>query len=371
MNRPSTPDIEAVEMQAERWFVRMRSDRRQPVDEFMFRQWLAADPAHEQAYQTLAALWADLADFAEHDALRDLRHLALHQAGLTPPGQAAAPPPLLREPVRQQRRRRRYVPMAAALAAVALVGLLWIVNPTLYQARYETGIGARHSLRLLDGTRITLNTDTALAVRYDLRSRQVQLEGGQAHFQVSRSRWWPFQVDAGSGGVRALGTAFDVYRRDGDVRVTLVEGRVQVYGAADAPSAALVADDAASTVLAPGEQILVSPQGLSAVSTVSMPKATAWLSGRLVFDDERLRDVITEVNRYSPTRLVIEDPALAEVRVSGVFRAGRAEGFVTTLRASFPVETSRRDDGSLLLSPGADVPLPERISAPSADPALG
>lgn len=350
----------AAATQAERWFARMRSDRIRPVDEFRFRRWLEEDPANEREYRALETLWHDWTAFGQTDAVRTLRQ-EVNKKG--------SGPYLLTL-------RRRTVATAAAVAmAAVLIGGLFAANPTIYTATYGTGVGGRNSHHLLDGTRITLNTDTALKVQYDLRSRRVWLENGQAHFEVTRSRFWPFEVDAGASVVRALGTTFDVYRRGDEIQVTLLEGRVRVEKAAPPPAASSntpqITDPKPQAtnhrphneqlILRPGQQVTVNPLGVSSIRRASLPETTAWLHGRLVFDGERLADAIAEVNRYSPVRLTIENPELADVRISGVFRAGGAETFVDALEASFPVQARVRDDGSLVLAANVDGPLPEHI----------
>jgi transmembrane sensor len=358
-----------VAAQAERWFARMRSDRVEPVDEFRFRNWLAEDPAHEREYRLLETFWDELTAYGRADEVRAMSHVALVQTCAVE--EVPAAPAYTRA-----RRVRRW---SAAAAVAVLIGGLFAANPTIYTATYETGIGGRNSHHLLEGTRITLNTDTALRVQYDLRSRRVWLENGQAHFQVTRSRFWPFEVDAGTSVVRALGTTFDVYRRGDETQVTLLEGRLRVEKARVNKKGSgplklthevnekgsdpfLLTSMQRAAVLEPGQQVVISPRGLSDVHLANVPETTAWLYGRLVFDGERLADAVAEVNRYSPVQLTIENPDLADVRISGVFRAGGAETFVDALEASFPVQARVRDDGSLVLAANVDGPLPSHIN---------
>lgn len=371
-DRQDTAAVEDnVAIQAERWFARMRSDRIEPVDEFRFRNWLQEDPAHEREYRGVQQLWDDLSEYGHSDEVLAMRYDALAKAGNKGPASFSSTHFL------SFLRLRGKAGMAAAAAVVLLIGTLFAVNPTIYTATYETGVGGRNSHSLLDGTRITLNTDTSLQVQYDLRSRHVRLENGQAHFEVTRSRYWPFEVDAGASVVRALGTTFDVYRRDDETRVTLLEGRVEVTGKGPAPqstvhspqstnqpqspSSRTTNNEKRKTVLQPGQQVVVSTRGVSDIRRASTPETTAWLHGRLVFDGERLGDAIAEVNRYSPVKLTIDDPKLANVRISGVFRAGGAETFVDALEASFPVRARVRADGNLALLANTDGPLPEHI----------
>jgi transmembrane sensor len=143
--------------------------------------------------------------------------------------------------------------------------------------------------------------------------------------------------------------------RDDTAEVTLVEGRVEVTDqsavAQSAASSSAIPSKRARTELSVGQAVAVMPIGISDVKPVSLIKTTAWLEGRLVFENERLQDAIAEVNRYSPVRLVVIDKELAELRLSGVFRTGRAENFVESLRTSFAVEAHNAPDGTLILQP--------------------
>lgn len=333
----------SAEDQATEWFMRLRGGTRTPALQAEFDRWLAADPAHEREYRAVERLWCELTPYGRSDEVRVLRHQAVEDS------EAAA------HRHRRGRHLRALRSLAAGAGLVALAGLLAINQFPLQQARYQTESGDRHTVYLADGSEVTLNTDTILRVDFGWRTRSVVLERGQAHFKVAHAVLRPFEVDAGSGVVRALGTAFDVYRNGEDVQVTLVEGKVEVASllalAANAPR-----PDAAhpqKAVLKPGQQVSVTPVGVSSVRPTSIPKATAWLSGRLVFDNERLQDAAGEVNRYSPVKVVVLDRELADMRISGVFRAGRAETFVDALRASYPIDVVTAADSTLILRPSS------------------
>ncbi len=327
------------------WFARMRSDSRTLEDEAAFERWLAEDPAHERDYLELQLLWGDLDRFRDAPALAQVREAARTES------QRAAH--VMRWTLRLSG--ARFAATAAAFAA-ALALVFLVANPaTFSDATYKTAVGDRQSVRLADGSDVVLNTDSLLRVRYRPWAREVTLERGQAYFRVAHAIVRPFDVQAGTSRIRAVGTAFDVYMHDGEVKVTLIEGRVEVT---ERPrdEASTSAPMPARAELSPGEGIAVSPAGISPVRMASVAQTTAWLEGRLVFENERLQDAVAEVNRYSPTRLVILDEGIADLRISGVFRAGRAETFVDALQSSFAIEAHRAADGTLILKPGTRSP---------------
>ncbi len=319
------------ELDASAWFSRMRSDTRTVEDEIAFERWLAQDPAHEQEYLDLLGLWGELEGFQYSTEVVNARRAANSDSQRTAND--------MRVFARLAGSRRAFAGgVAFALIAIVLAfGSFGFYSDTTY----KTMVGDRRTVQLSDGSEVVLNTDTLLRVAYRPWLREVTLERGQAYFKVAHAVVRPFEVQAGTSRVRALGTAFDVQMLEDSVKVTLVEGHVAVSDAAPM-----------GVELNPGQAVSAQASGLTSVQTASLPKATAWLQGRLVFEDERLADAVAEINRYSPVRLVILDDALANVRINGVFRAGRAESFVDALKASFDIETQHTADGALVLRRG-------------------
>jgi transmembrane sensor len=217
--------------------------------------------------------------------------------------------------------------------------------PTSVDANlFATALGERRIIRLADNSAVTLNTDSELHVSFTGLERRVELRRGQALFDVARDSGRPFVVFAGEGVVRALGTQFDVRRREQDIVVTLIEGRVRVETAD--------ADVRTAAELAPGERVQVSAKGVSRIRPVDTSKSSAWTDGHLIFENEPLESAADEVNRYSRVRVRLGDPRLRGIRVSGVFRTGSSAGFVEALEASYPVRaTLLGGGGEVVLSP--------------------
>lgn len=324
---------DTVETTAAQWFTRMRSDRRTVQDEDSFHRWLADSPEHEDAYLALQALWSGLETHRDAPAIQHLREQALQESRHS------------RSRHRPSSARRLTIPLLAAASLIAAV--LVTAFATTQQADYRTAVGEHQTIRLSDGSELTLNTDTALHVRYTPWSRKVELQSGQAHFKVAHNALRPFQVDAGDGQIRDLGTEFDVYKQTSAIQITLIEGQIEVRD--KRPSRAGSPQPEAATMSA-GQQISLVSAGLSPIRPVNIPKATAWLRGLLVFDQERLADAVAEINRYATTKLQVRDPRLAELRISGVFHTDSTRAFVSTLHQSFSIVTSATPDGTLLLT---------------------
>lgn len=200
---------------------------------------------------------------------------------------------------------------------------------------FATAKGERRTVRLADGSTITLNTDSAIRVGYVADRRLVRLLRGQALFEVAKDPHRPFVVQAGAKQVTALGTIFEV-RLDADrMKVTLVEGKVVVDEVEDRP------DDGAPvmvpTVLAPGEALVAAEGAKPLLTKVDTDQQLRWREGFVEFDDATLAEAVSEMNRYSAKQLVIGDPATGQLHVSGVFRTGSPERFAAIVGELLPV----------------------------------
>lgn len=271
---------------------------------------------------------------------------------------ALFPLPAPRSPGRRTvRSRTRNAGLALAVmatAAAVVVGL----DPAWHTEQHATAIGEQRTVALADGTRLTLDTATGVRVRWHLRSRRLELLQGRARFDVALSSLRPLYVAAGTVQVRVVGTVFDV-RREGyapgpvqdsarpQVRVTVLEGRVQVRDAAHA---------GAAWVLGPGQRLLAGGAQPAApepfdTSPSQGDAAGGWAQGRLVFDRVPLRDALAEVQRYrsAPIRLH-GDGRLAQQAVSGVFETTRTDQLLDLLPHALGARVQRRADGSVDVS---------------------
>ena len=225
--------------------------------------------------------------------------------------------------------------LAAVLALAATVFVLANTGANPAPLTYATAVGEQRSVTLADGTVITLNTDTALDVAYTSRERHVSLSRGQALFEVEKAKA-PFIVEAGTSRTRALGTQFDIYAQPAGVAVTLLEG--------------------SGRVLAPGDRLEIANDGGQTVSRVEPGAALQWRSGIVQFDDVTLADAVTELNRYSTTKIRVSDPGLAAERLSGTFPTGEPEAFVANIALFLPVRIERSASLITLVPDNASAP---------------
>lgn len=316
---------DARRREAADWFARLNRRTVSTEDVKAFSAW-RRDPENARTYDRIQAMWEAAATLGENREIAALTEAAKRR------GQDVSPAsrPRLVGVV------GRWGAALGALAVCVFAGWLWWAGQPEIHA---TAVGEQRTIRLEDGSRITLDTATTIAVRHSATSRRIELKTGQARFDVAPDADRPLTVLAGQTEVTALGTQFDVRRIGTGARVLLVEGRVSVT------------DRAAATkrwALRPGQQVsTASPR--PRVVTADMPVATSWATGRLIFEDTPVAQAIAEVNRYSDTPIVLDDPGIASTRVSGVFDAGDVDGFVAALQALYPLAEDRSRDGRVVL----------------------
>jgi transmembrane sensor len=312
---------------AAQWVIRLGSDQRTGQDEAAFRDWLEETPEHAEAFAEQQALWSDVGALSENDDAK---------AFLT---RSEEPKPAFT--------RRRVVfggSMAAAAAGLAIIGPQFL-GPN----RYTTARGEQKTIDLADGSVIALNTDSELTVDLSQAERRIVLKRGQAFFKVAKDRTRPFRVFAGNYEVRALGTAFDVHRIGDAAKVTLEEGSVAIFDGGTATPRVVGAKPA--VILKPDQQVVMVRKAPIVVARIDPRSIAPWRYGELVLDETPLGDIVEDLNRYGGPQLVLADPSLANIRVSGVFHTGRPDLLVEALTAGFPVQVVERTPGRIVLAP--------------------
>jgi transmembrane sensor len=329
------------------WHTRIEDDDPTTATRAEFDTWLAADPRHREAYGAIERMWSGMGA-----ARADPRVLELRREALSAPD--------------RPRRKLRFI--AAAAAAVACLGASWwwtqlsertgdgastvSATPMMEGGTFRTAIGERSTVTLSDGSSVVLNTSTQVNISFSPGQRHVRLLSGQAWFQVAHNPSRPFVVEAGDQRVVALGTAFDVRFEDRQrtVQVTLLEGRVSVE-----PIRSMFADLIESrppaAELAPGEALTASAREPPHKQRADISKVSSWRRGQVVFNNDRLDTAIAELNRYTSSRIELADPALASLKVSGVFYAGHSDSFLETVTGYYPIRIVERSGGRVVLGP--------------------
>lgn len=317
----NTPGMDA-DQQAAYWVARLDAPDCAAGERTDFEDWLAQSPRHLRAWLQADAIHAAAARLGDDDLMRAVARKARRDA---------------REAFAARPGGVRAWGWAAAAGVAMVVGVLaWRMQPQapVPEQRYATAVGEQRAVELADGTALLLDTGTTVKVRLDGRQRQVDVEGGRVQLVV-RDDPRPFLVHAGAATIRDIGTTFQVRRDAAGTHVGLVEGVVVV-------SAVASNGPAASVQLAPGEQVSVEASaGFAPVEAFDISVAEGWTQGELVFKEHRLDSLLAEANRYSKTKLTLADPALADITVSGVFRAGNQDALVSALERGWGLRAQR------------------------------
>ena len=368
MTQPSRPGHDPISDriadEAGYWDARLRSPHCTNSDRARFAEWRNASPRHGEAFERLQTLFTALRQNRGRPDVRALRDAALS--------------------TRASGSRRPAVWIAAAAcAAVTVATLSWIhfsgtggdtpVSELFSRTDlgevgvYETGTGQRSTSTLQDGSVVDLDSRTRIKVTFTDKTRTVELIYGQALFQIAHNAQRPFVVRAGDREITAIGTQFDVRLDAQSVRVTLIEGKVQVsqeFPGGAGPSSPVphrtgTPGSDAPFYLLPGQQYVarLADDGRTGeedpdrvIRGVDVAKVTGWHEGHVFLDDLSLADAVAEMNRHSPVQISVDDPKLARLRVNGMFRAGEQEAFVAALEQYFPIVVQHHGDTEIILT---------------------
>jgi transmembrane sensor len=332
--------LRAVDTHAAQWVTRRRAGL-DAAGENQLAAWLAADPAHVEAFARLSAM---------AEALQRARHSG---AGRAIAGQ-------LEERARKRRTVRRTLASAGAMALIAGMALWWQGGrPSAVAPRVQPVAQSPDPIRRLpDGSVVELNAGAEVAETYDAAVRRVTLVRGEALFRVRKDAARPFIVQAGGVALRAVGTAFSVRLSGGSVDVLVTEGSVAVADAADGRTL-LPTNSADGTVpaLTAGRGVTIGaavesarrPVRVAAVTPQEIDLRLAWRVSRLEFDGATLAEAVARVNRVNREQIAVADEATGRLRISGTFAADDPRTFARLAAVSLGLEVDGRDERQILL----------------------
>ena len=313
---------DAIEAEAARLLARLNSSPT-PQDEAEICGWVEADPRHAVAFARAEAAW---------EAAERLKSAA---AEVTLPPMAA----IVSE--EQQRRLSRNI-MAAAAVAVVLFIVAAIVTVRTFSGvdRYQTRIGEVRDVALGDGSILHLNSDSEAEVRFTDNGRKVRIAKGEASFDVAHDQARPFDVEARSALIRAVGTAFNVRLRPSLIELTVTQGIVTVRSG-----------NRAAERVGAGNAAVIQPRSiaLTRLDPRIIGQRTAWRERMVDLDGQTVEQATGEFNRYLTAPILIGDTRVSSLRVGGRFRITESKEFLSALQVSLPVRVVNGEDGSVML----------------------
>ena len=316
-------------------------------------------------------LWSDQLSEAEAAAIRtrvrndpkyrdefqgSLEILALMEGLEGDPAMEEIAPKIRR--LMQKRKSRRNVALGMAAGMLMAIGAsLAVFSPwrgldDSPLEKYFTRIGEQQTIELDDGSVVTLNTGSRLAVDYSGQTRRILLERGEAYFEVADDPKRPFTVDLGLLSVTALGTAFNIRKNPKRHQVAVIEGAVALHESADAVYASpspVSADGQAVVIFTPRQHRVeegwvaefdARRNELNAFRPESIDRYHDWRSGLLDFYQEPLFVVIEELNRYSRKKILVEDASVLELQVYTVIHIQDIDSALNSLEQVLPVEVT-------------------------------
>ena len=326
------------------WTVRL-AEGEHPHERDLFVEWLDLTPGNRDAWDRAQRGWSLFDKAADDELIAEMRRHAREARPLA---------------------RRSWKPFAAAAAALlAVVGSSVLVERSgilpgagggrgtapatapatapIMAASY-TYLNGRELPRLVilpDGSRMTLDAQSRVTAQFSGNRRDLELVSGRAFFDVRHDASRPFTVSAANLRLVDIGTRFDVEKARDRVQVTIIEGRISVR----APGAAT------PVLLSAGDQLTAEGNGRPVIGKATGDAAFGWQNGFASFDNMKLSDAAAILNRYPGQTLIVENPRVTSLRVSGNFRLGDARRFGRALEEVYPVRVRERGPDQIEIVP--------------------
>lgn len=263
-------------------------------------------------------------------------------------------------------RRRAAIGLAASVLLVSAAAMVFQMMSPSHE--YATAVGEQLNVKLPDGSLMLLNTKSRARFDFSKEHRFVYLNSGEALFDVERDARRPFIVITPTARVRAVGTRFNVYEhpapfspQSNATTVSVLEGVVQI-AQADTAGEVLARrplepgvettdpkdQPSANERLAAGEQANISRRGVTRSAKSDVSDAVAWRDRVLVFQGTPIADVAAEYNRYNTSQVLLDDPDIEQLQMSGTYSADRPQNLVSYLEEAFPVLVTRQGNNWII-----------------------
>jgi transmembrane sensor len=338
---------EPINEQAREWFMLQQTDDFSEADQRKLVLWCAEQPEHLQAFQQLEIIWQDLAELSRSPQGQELRLSVKANSLMAKVADvASAPVRLLGRIARGVGEHYAAVMLSVSVSVIAVLLLVLQLGEVVVD-RYITGVGEIKSIVLADNTQVTLGAKSELVIRLTDSVRSAELLTGQVFFDVSKDPSKPFLVSVDDVLVRVVGTQFDVQKRLKSVSVAVLEGIVSVSGNSDERPGNT---DAAIRLVA-GQQV-IKPRNLAfePVSVVSEIELGAWRTGRLIYRNTSLEDVISDANRYFDGNISLLATELSQKKVTVTIRADQIAQLPNMLAKTLPLAARDMPGNNIMLS---------------------
>lgn len=333
---PDTADGMSLLEEAGLWCIRMADGSMTDKEQAAFAAWLSQSDQHRLAFEDIVRTWHGIDEISLQPDIIAFRAEALDGFGATNRRRWAG-------------RFSGYRQIFAVAASLVLMLLAYGIYAQFAFASYVTATGERRVIVLDDGSRISLDADTNVRVRYGGSRRELQLVHGRAKFDVAKDPLRPFTVTAADRMVIATGTEFSVELLGRKVHVILYEGHVAVMSdrgkrLGTAPVNASGTESRMSdAALMPGRELVADiSTDLTKIVPADPALTLTWEAGMLSFADEPLQSAVERMNRYSNEKMAVGTAAAARTPVNGVYSAGNSAAFIEGVTSVVPLRVEDR-----------------------------
>ncbi len=329
---PKTDHEDALQREAQQWLIRLNSGEATTADAEALQRWRSTSRDHRRAFAEASLLWTKLGSAATETSRRTGEQSGAAGRHRSATGRATLG-------------RRAF--LGGAIAATAAASAYAVVNPPLelwpsladMRADYRTGVGEQRVVAVQDDISVRLNTRSSLAIlQQAAQADGIELLSGEAAIEIAPTNRRAFALVAADGRTLAQNARFNIRYDGSSVRVTCLEGAVEVEHLGRRAS------------VAPHRQVVYASHGMSDVTNVDADSVTAWERGVLVFRNDPLAHVVEEINRYRPGRIILMNEELGRKSVLATFRLDRIDEAVPRLQAAFGVKTRHLPGGIVLVS---------------------
>ena len=332
-------DDEVMFDQASIWIAKMDRSLTE-LEQAEFKAWLSESEQHQKLIIEMASMWDKMDSL---DRLADL----FPTSDKTDSKFKSAP-------------KTAQWPLAFAASLVLALFIVFFTDITLSSlwqeeqqfVRYETAVGESSTIYLPDNSKVLLNTDSVLLVRYTDDYRLLDLQRGELHVEVAHDKSRPLSVVANHKVIQAAGTAFSVQVKASEVELIVTEGKViigQLNEKQEVNETALVIPSSSLAVSEGEIASLAVANSVSVIDNKAIKKSLSWRQGNLVFNGETLAEAMEEVSRYTSVTFEIADEDLKKIKIAGRFKTGDVKGLISVLKHNFNIKTDRVNKGLVVL----------------------
>jgi len=326
------------------WMASLDSGSCSQSDRVAFARWLNADPLHQGAFEELSEVWARL------HTLSDVPAMLEHPDVIPFPAEREVAAFAVERP----ESKAEWSTLAASL--LIIVGIITHMTFDTPSDLHITETGEIQTVLLDDGSRVELNARSIIEVKIDDKRREIRLASGEALFHVEKDER-PFIVRTDLATISAVGTLFSVRTEPSLVEISVVDGLVSIaatrsgFALTEYDSDLLMRFTDEIALLGAGQRLELTRESVryETLSESTLDDDLSWRNGEVVFSDTPLIAAIAEMRRYHGIKIVVGDPLLNGLRISGRYPTDDVNYFLAELNERHGISIDRNDVSYVVL----------------------